>query len=265
MRHLSKSKLASPLPASLYAALAAPCGLVFAGSAEAVAIVDFTAFGVGAPGAAATANVSDTQLLSFDVSATGEVTLDITTGSSGPRGDEIDGIIGTVSATGTAFSFDITLTAIGNNNDAGVNLFLTNGLGLGIAGNGTSTINWAAASPNSQTAVFEVDFSGVDSDLAFVLTSVTTGNVGVNGDPHVVGFDDASTLLPDPTTALAGPSFELSGASDSFSVQEATLVGGSAQNVFSLAGFAFDVVVIPEPGSLALAGCGLALLFARRR
>lgn len=242
---------------------------------QAAVIVDFTGFG-GATSSSVNFGNGNVQVLDFVVSATGEVTLDITTTSgsaaSNALADELDGVVGSVAATGSAYSFSIDVSATGNNGASG-GVVLTTDEGAGVQGSGATVISFAGASSVSQELFFEVDLTGVDSSLLFQLTDVSTISSAGNPGPQITDFANTTTSLTIGANAVASDDTALAGGlTDTFSLTNANQGGASGVNGtgYSLGGFTFDITaapdtVIPEPGSVALLSLGLTVIGLRRR
>lgn len=249
--------------------MAAVSGMAPSGDANAAVMVDFTAFGAGATqNFGEIAGVSNPQVLTFDVAANGDVTLDFDVSgnaASQARADLIGGSVGTVSATGSAFSFTITMTAIGLDGVGG-GVTLNPGTGAAVQGSVITAISFPNISATSQALVFAVDMAGVDPNLEFQLEGLTTisSATGTPG-PQLVDFSGNGSALTIGANAIVGGDTALAGgSSDSFAVDNTAQGGGNATG-FSLGSISFDVAVVPEPGSLALAGCALAFIGLRRR
>ncbi|MEM1212532.1 MAG: PEP-CTERM sorting domain-containing protein [Planctomycetota bacterium] len=248
-----------PIATHKHLLTAAVACVVGTATSHAATIVDFTT--VGGTG---TINLSNSTTLTIDVDALGNAALDYTSAASPFLADEVDNATaGTLAATGSPYTITITMTGTANDGTAGGPRG-TNGLGVGIQGNGADVITFTGAV--SQALNFEVDLSGLDPSLVFTLTSVDTNSSANTPAPQLLDFTaSAIALTADTDSAVAGAGVSLAGGTvGSFTINSAT-AGNKAEIGFALGGFTFDVTPIPEPGSLALLTAGVGLIALRRR
>ena len=238
--------------------------------ASASVTVDFTSV----TGADIT-NLGTKITLGFAVDGTGNVTLDASTNSTVTgaiaRVDELDGLVGTVSA-GFNQSFSIDITGVdGSGNAAGLRLDGLADTGLGVLGRNANRIEYHTADAQSNVAIFEVDISTLAAldTLQFQKYSIGAAINGPNADALVTSFTgstvNSGTLASlDIITNINTPDFSLAGGNIgtvSWEQETANVIAGTADG-YGLGSVTFDIV--PEPATLALFGFG-GLLVRKRR
>jgi len=203
--------------------------------------------------------------LALSVDGTGIVSLDASTGNTNaPFVAAVDawdssnvGVISETSLFGTSF----TLTS--DSEGKGIALVNTDTGVLGISGLNAGRID------NIGLERLTFNASGLASGVALDIKTVSYGGRAATGASNVKLEDsDTSTVyvIPPPTAGvldLSGAGFAIAhGEGLTFTTDSTT---GVAAAGYGLAGFTFDVVVIPEPTTISLLGIAGLGLFMRRR
>ncbi|MEM1208601.1 MAG: PEP-CTERM sorting domain-containing protein [Planctomycetota bacterium] len=235
------------------------------GGASAEIVVSFTGAGADAANPnSVTTNTTDA-VITIDIDGAGNATASSITSN---RNDVTAGwsVTGSVSA---GFNTQIVLTLAADlNNTGNGSIRQINLQGIGVQGSNSSRID------NTNEAV-EVAVNATDLSSNDMISLTQIGYVNANGQGVIEaalvlnGFDGNDTTFANLVNVSSSPlsvnSVELTGGGTGnlrFSQSETPPTGNVG---YSLASLTFDVTEIPEPGSIALLGTGLALIVGRRR